>query len=189
MCGEVSSIIWMIKESLRNIPKHIVRLSTIVNQSLYNIKRFQERQFAYEFYHQFRKLQEKDNSKSKCVMQPEVNKGYQNYSIKSIPDFIFHIPDTNDNYVVIEFKLAKRKNQYIKKDIEKLIKFKTNVDLKYRYAIEVLIGNTKEIDKTINYLKKISGTDGKGIEILILTLNTDNWTVKENKFKFEKSDF
>jgi hypothetical protein len=189
MCGEVNSIICMIKESLMNIPEHIVRLSTIVAQSLNDIKRFEERQFAYEFYHQFRKLQEKVNSKSNRVMQPEVNKGYQNYSMKSIPDFIFHIPDTNDNYVVIEFKLAKSKNQYIKKDIEKLIKFKTNVDLKYRFAIEVLIGNTKEIDKALNYLRKISRKEGKGIEILILTLNTDYWKVKEEKFKFEKSDF
>jgi DNA-directed RNA polymerase subunit F len=52
-----------------------------------------------------------------------------------------------------------------------------------------LIGNTNEIDKAINYLKKFSKIDGEGIEILIHTLNTENWKVKEEKFKFEKSDF
>ncbi len=83
-------------------------------------QKIQERPFAYEFYHQFRKLWD-----SGCVnmllphdivIQAEVNKSYQNIpNLKTISDFLFHKSSSNErNFAVVEFKrvVYGRKKEY-----------------------------------------------------------------------------
>lgn len=70
--------------------------------------RYQERAICYEFYHQFRNLIDSGEvDLGGRVVQAEVDKRYQHYNnLERIPDFIFHVPDTQDNLAILEFKMA-----------------------------------------------------------------------------------
>lgn len=72
-------------------------------------EKFLERPFAYEFFHQFRKLIEaKKVDLGDTFIQPEVDKNYQHCLGKNgrIPDFIIHLPNSKQNLAIIEFKRA-----------------------------------------------------------------------------------
>jgi len=92
-----------------------------------------ETPIAFEFYYQLRKLIDNgDVDFSGPVIQAEVDKRYQHCFEKGkIPDFIIHIPNSNKNLAVIEFKLAIRLKSNIKQVIEKLAKFRTDLQLNY----------------------------------------------------------
>jgi hypothetical protein len=108
-----------------------------------------ERVFCYELYHQFRKITEADESE--IIVHAEMDKcGHQEIRTKRKPDFIWHVPGTNQNYVVMEVKSAiKLKKVQLKKDIETLNEFVG----KWHYEVGVLfiysIENSEEIKNAV----------------------------------------
>ncbi len=73
------SFLESISEALKRMEKKFIRLSnrTMDDVPPSNVERYQERPFAYEFYHQFRKLIEADKVPFlEYFIQPEVNKTY-----------------------------------------------------------------------------------------------------------------
>jgi len=79
------------------------------------------------------------------VVQAEV-KDYQGIpNLDRIPDFFSFIkPSSNErNLAVIEFKITSRKGKILK-DFEKLTALKR--ELRYRYLIEVIIGDEKYLN-------------------------------------------
>jgi hypothetical protein len=107
--------------------------------------KYLERPFAYEFYHQFRFLLEnKIVNFGGALIQGEVDKRYQHIpGVGDIPDFIIHLPDSSENnYAVIEFKLASQGVGAISQDLDKLVGFQ-GPELHYDHIVEVIIG-TKE---------------------------------------------
>ncbi|MBF4475459.1 hypothetical protein [Methanobacterium formicicum] len=176
----------MVKTALENIDLNYVTLSRLVydRNSLENPV-FQEKPFAYEFYHQFRKLYENDFGE--VVLQAEVNKSAQGYpNCKKMPDFILHTPETRrNNFGVIEFKRAyvngNSNASKIKKDFNKLFNFK-KPPLRYKTAIEVIIGTENEIKRQ----KKLIKSKENGESIWILWFNIENLNAEKDKiFWFE----
>lgn len=185
-------IIEDIKLSLNNMDKEFVSLSRLkINElsdklfiKIIQKQKIQERPFAYEFYHQWRKLWDSGNMAGivgeDIVIQGEVNKRYQEIpNIKSkIPDFLLHKPTSNENVAVIEFKLAT--NLYkIKNDFDKFVKFKEW--LNYNLLIEIVIGdsNSLRIAKTmIQKLRNDSGTEIKIVEFNTEAWESDDFTIK-----------
>jgi len=154
------SIIEAIELSLENMNKDYCLLSNLryncIKASNSTIKilekeKFLERPFAYEFYHQLRKLLDNgDVNFGGPIIQAEVDKRYQKViekDIGKIPDFIIHSPSTDENVAIIELKLATRGIKDIIIDFRKIKEFKTNSDLLYLYGIEVLIGDSNSIGK------------------------------------------
>ncbi len=164
--------------NLNKIPKGIV-------ENLKEEKYF-ERLFAYEFYHQFRILVQ--NGKvdfGGAVLHAEVPKEYQRCFEKGkgkIPDFILHVPDHSLNLAVLEFKLATNLGK-IDHDFDKLLDFRKNDALKYKNIIEVIIGDTKQLEKATEIIKGHNKENG---EILtIIYFNTETWS--SNKFEIQYS--
>lgn len=192
----VRNVIKTVKMALENMDKKYCTPSQIDYSQLgieepvkkhLKKEKYLERPFAYEFYHQFRKLMDKgDVDFGGPIIQAEVDKRYQHlFKRGKIPDFIIHIPNIankNRNLAVIEFKLATNLRN-IKKDLEKLTEFKKNEDLKYKNVIEVIIGNKNSLEKAIKRMKGWSKPHGQ--EIVIIGFNTDSWRVyKSEKIKF-----
>ena len=149
--------------------------------------RLQERPFAYEFYHQFRKLWDcgsiPEIVSEDVVIQAEVNKIYQEIpDLKKIPDFLLHKPNTNENIAVIEFKIASNIAQ-IESDFKKLIEFKQR--LKYKYLIEIIIGDENSLGAIIKRIRSQNNLDGK--EIILIEFNTDSWKANDYKIKYKRS--
>ena len=176
-----------VKECLENINKDVVLLSNLNYKNGKPLKtqeiHFQERPFTYEFYHQCR-MREKENSlpfKMGMKLQPEVNKGYQNIKkFGKIPDFILHEPSTTRNFAVVEVKLRNRGIGAIENDFRKLIKFKKR--LGYKYAVEIVIGRTRELELLRNHLNVPSNrinqpTHDKGDEIIVFEFDVSLWKV------------
>ena len=184
--GVTTDVIEAIKRALEKIDEKYCRLSLIdygkiateigIEKDVEDIKKqkYLERPFAYEFYHQLRKLMESGEVKfGGPIVQAEVSKAYQRVFEKPriTPDFLIHVPDARlKNLAVIEFKLATNLTK-IEHDFEKLVDFKKNVKVKYRYAIEVVIGNTESLKKAKPLIDKWDNHEGE--EIIIIDFNTD----------------
>jgi len=186
-------VILAIKTALENIDKNYCELSQIdysmlrVNKSTKKYleeEKYLERPFAYEFYHQLRKLIDSDDVNfNGPVIQAEVDKRYQHcFENGKIPDFIIHVPNTRKNLAVIELKLASNSGK-LKDDLKKLVEFKNNQDLKYAFAIEIIIGNYSSLKKTKECILKMKKM--KGEEITIIDYNTHTRKVKDWKVLVE----
>jgi len=113
-------------------------------------QKIQERPFAYEFYHQFRKFwddpQQCPDILRPFVIQGEVNKSYQDIPhLQKCPDFLIHLPghpEQQYQVAVIEFKLATNLGD-LRYDLEKLVAF--GAVLNYQWLIEVLIGEPQDL--------------------------------------------
>jgi len=128
-------------------------------------EKYLERPFAYEFYHQLRKLIDcgKVNFGGP-IIQAEVDKRYQHYfKHGKIPDFIIHIPNTKRNLAVIEFKLASNLSD-VEGDFEKLGEFRKM--LKYQYLVQVIIGNNSSLESVREGIRQLSSTNGEKIAIV-----------------------
>lgn len=112
-----------------------------------------ERIICYEFYHQFRTIMEAMNSP--YILHGELDKQYRHEKQK--PDFVFHIPGTEKNLAILEFKNAKYLNR-IKTDLEKLHKF-MNAPYGYKIGILVIFGQSYEIQKIQQHLDSMSLDD------------------------------
>lgn len=171
----------MVKEALENIDLEYVKLSRLIyGRNSLNTHVFQEKPFAYEFYHQYRKLHE--NTFERIVIQAEVNKSFQDYpNCKKMPDFILHVPDNHENNIgVIEFKRAyingRSNAPGIRKDFDKLVQFK-KPPLNYNNIIEVIIGTTDEINRQ----KRLIKSKEEGEVIWILWFNIEILGVEKEK--------
>lgn len=145
------------------------------------MNRYQERPIGYEFYHQFRKLIESGEFDLEGeVVQAEVLKTYQHYAnLEKAPDFIFHIPDTQNNCAVLEFKRAKNLDK-LDDDFQKLINFRQ--ELKYGCLVEVIIGNSKELVNAKRKVKRLAVDSGT--EIVIVYFDTDEWRAEHYKVHY-----
>ena len=183
----IKDVIGAIKMALENIDVNYCKLSQIDYSKMpKNIsdEKYLERPFAYEFYHQLRKLMESGEVDfGGPIIQAEVSKGYQHiFESGKIPDFLIHVPDARlKNPAVIEFKLSTNLSK-LKNDFEKLVEFKRNDELKYKHGIEVIIGNKsslKSAEKCINDL-----TNSNGVEIVIIEFDTESMDVNDRKIKY-----
>lgn len=190
----IEDVIIAIKMALKNMEKEYCTLSQIDYRKIEMEKEFKEhiskekyleRPFAYEFYYQFRKLMhDKVIEFGGPIIQAEVDKRYQHCFKKGkIPDFIIHVPNSQANLAVIEFKLATNLNKNkLKHDFEKLVEFKEHPDLKYSYIIEVIIGDKNSLKKIENVIEDLNKPDG--VEIVIIWFDTDSWQASEDITKF-----
>lgn len=184
-------IVEAIKLSLENMNKKFTDLSKLkfdeINQTLEKTlkeQKIQERPFAYEFYHQFRKLWDNGsisrNFSENIVVQAEINKRYQEIpNLNRIPDFLLHVPSSNKNFAVIEFKLASNFRE-IKKDFKKLIGFKHR--LNYKYLIEVIIGDEISLKNAEERINQVDMSEGE--EIIIIEFDTKSWKAKDFEIKY-----
>jgi len=99
-----------------------------------------------------------------------------------MPDFIVHIPNSNQNFAVIEFKLATRTAEDIKKDIKKLVKFKTKQELKYDKGVEVILGDKQSLE--VLRAEIDNWNEIRGEEIIIVEFNTDSWKADHSVILF-----
>jgi len=186
-------VILAIKTALENIDENYCKLSQIgysrlgVNDStkkLLEEEKYLERPFAYEFYHQLRKLiDSRDVNFGGHVIQAEVDKRYQHcFESGKIPDFIMHVPNTRKNLAVIELKLASNFRK-LKDDLKKLVEFKNNQDLKYAFAIEIIIGNQSSLKKAKECILTMEKTRGE--EVTIIDYNTHTRKVNDWKILVE----
>ena len=146
-------------------------------------EKYLERPFAYEFYHQIRKLMAHgDVDFGEPIIQAEVDKRYQHcFKNGKIPDFIIHLPNSKQNLAVIEFKLATNLSRF-KSDLEKLVEFKTDELLKYNYGVEVIIGTSESLANAKELVKKLNKSEGE--EIVIIDFNTNLWKATCSSLKF-----
>jgi len=183
-------VIPAIKIALENMDKKYCKLSQIDYRrielgrpwvELLAEEKHLERPFAYEFYHQLRKLM--DSGKVDFggpIIQAEVNKRYQHCFEKGkIPDFIIHVPNTKMNLIVVEFKLASNLRN-IEGDFKKLVEFKKV--LKYQYLIQVIIGNSNSLGSARQRIKQLSSLNRE--KIIIMEFNLDSWKVESWEIEY-----
>jgi hypothetical protein len=189
-----TNVIDAVKLALEQISQNYVRLSQKNYSQIEGDTTFQqncskekilERPFAYEFYHQFRKLmEEKVVDFGEFVIQAEIDKTYQHcFSTKrgKIPDFLIHLREKKQNLAVIEFKLADN-SENLKSDFEKLVEFKNNEILEYEYGVEVIIGDTKSIEQVKLNVEELSTTGGE--ELHIIYYDTETGKTSNSSIKF-----
>lgn len=180
-------VVEALKMALRKTDKKYCALSQIdysrieMNSStkeLLKEKKYLERPFAYEFYHQLRTLMDNSNVNfGGPIIQAEVDKRYQHcFENGKIPDFIIHMPNDSKNLAVIEFKLANNLGK-LEHDFKKLVRFKEIEDLKYSHAIEVIIGNESSLTLAKERIMQLN--KHMGLEITIIEFNTDSWEVND----------
>lgn len=180
------NVVIAIKTALEKMEKSYCKLSKLNYKYMDDVVRdpalenkYLERPFAYEFYHQLRKMMETGEINfGGPIIQAEVDKRYQKcFEDGKIPDFLIHVPSScqkNANLAVIEFKLASNRDG-VRNDLKKLVEFKKNKGLKYKYGIEVIIGNTSSLSKIKDYICIFNKLQGE--EITIIFFNTDVWKV------------
>lgn len=188
-------VIPAIKTALENMNKNYCKLSEIDYSSIGVSKpirehiaeeKYLERPFAYEFYHQIRKLMDSRGGVNfgGPVIQAEVDKRYQHlpcFENGRIPDFIIHVPNTHKNLAVIEFKMATNLDN-LEDDFKKLMKFKKNQDLRYMYAIEVIIGNQASLRSA---RERVNRLNNSGDEVItIIEFNTDSWRANDREIRY-----
>ena len=188
-------IVNAVKLCLENMNKKFVDLSRLKFDELNNRlketlqeQKIQERPFAYEFYHQFRKLCDSRSIlgivSADVVIQAEVNKTYQQIpDLKKIPDFLLHRPNTNENFAVIEFKLTSNIDE-IEKDFKKLIAFK--YELNYEYLIEIIIGDENSLKNAKERIYS-SLNDPNGEKIILIEFNTNSWRANDYEIKYKST--
>ncbi|MFL6208178.1 MAG: hypothetical protein ACJ74W_04970 [Pyrinomonadaceae bacterium] len=166
-------LIEAIDVALRSIDPRYCELSKIIySQSEVSEylaeEKYLERPFAYEFYHQFRKLLDEGRIDfGGSVIQAEVDKRYQHLEgLGKIPDFILHTPHSTDsNLAVIEFKLASNFRKSLESDLIKLVAFKRTEVTRYKYLVEVIIGNANDLADAWERIDNLKSDVGE--EILI----------------------
>ena len=144
-------------------------------------EKYLERPFAYEFYHQLRKLMDSVEVEfGGPIIQAEVDKRYQHYFEKGkIPDFIIHIPNTETNLAVIEFKLASDLSD-LDGDFKKLAEFKKV--LRYQYLVQVIIGNSSSLKSARECVRQLSSANGE--KVIIIEFNVDSWEVESWEIEY-----
>jgi len=178
-------IIEAIDMALKNIDPRYCELSKIIYPKISVYKylaeqKWLERPFAYEFYHQFRKLLDVGRFDfGGSVIQAEVDKRYQRITdLGKIPDFILHTPNSNEkNLSVIEFKLASNYGKPLEDDLKKLVTFRRG-ELNYKYLVEVIIGNNENLKIAWNRIDSLKTADGEKIWIIGYDVDTRDTDIR-----------
>jgi hypothetical protein len=104
---------------------------------------YRERVYCYELYHQLRTLLEslaQGDPLTRFVLNAEIDKQHHPFIEHHMPDFVFHIPGTMEqNLVVIEVKPISARPDGIGKDMESLTYFTS--DARYERGIELVYGD------------------------------------------------
>ena len=154
-----------------------------LNGQLLAEEKYLERPFAYEFYHQLRKLMDSEEVNfDGPIIQAEVDKHYQHcFENGKIPDFIIHVPNTHRNLAVIEFKMTTNLAN-LEGDFKKLVEFKRNGNLRYAHVIEVIIGNQDSLRSAKEHINQLNKSRGE--VITIIEFNTDSWKANDWEVKY-----
>jgi hypothetical protein len=144
-------------------------------------KKYLERPFAYEFYHQLRTLMDEGKVNfGGLIIQAEVDKRYQHcFEDGKIPDFIIHKANTKENLAVIEFKLASNSKK-IDRDFEKLVLFKR--ELRYKHLIEVIIGDNPSLERVRGRIKEMECDNGD--QIVVIEFNVEGWQTQKWEIRY-----
>ena len=132
-------------------------------------EKYLERPFAYEFYHQFRKLIDEGRlDLGGSVIQAEVDKRYQHLAgLGKIPDFIIHTPNsTEKNLAIVEFKLASNHGKPLVDDLKKLVSFKRVEVVGYKYLVAVVIGNSTELKLAWAKVNELTTAEGEQLSVI-----------------------
>ena len=138
-----------------------------------------ERVFAYELYHQWSMIIEKQNKKNyndKYLINGETSKNMSHFSLDGkednlIPDMILHksIDEPRGQAIVCEIKRKGNfENNGFKKDIQKLIRFVGEKQNEYTFGFGVFV------------------LVGDQLKAIIEKINSLNWTIKRCRFRSEK---
>lgn len=126
-----------LEESLKNIEIKYYNVDTVLGDEL-----VRERVFCYELYHQMRNNQKLIPNKDITIFG-EMDKRSVKIFDDEKPDFIFHEPGTEKNYLIMEVKNNFNKDTTYN-DLKKLIKFiilhsyQYGIELYYRIPLEEL---------------------------------------------------
>jgi hypothetical protein len=146
-----------------------------------------ERPFAYELYHQLRRMWATNGFESACVIHAEVYKEYQQIkNLAKMPDFLFHLPEPDCNLAVVEIKLAA--NPGLQDDLDKLTLFRSI--LRYEHLVEIVIGTDVQLGKTealLNLWAEESKRANSPTEIDILCLSLDDKKVQHRRIIYAHS--
>ena len=99
---------------------------------------YRERVYCYELYHQIRAFWP---GGCEYLLNGEVDKGGHPYFQEQgapKPDFIVHVPGTDNNYAAIEVKAGAAAKKDIQKDVGTLLTFR---DLGYQRALYLVYGD------------------------------------------------
>ncbi len=158
-------LIDIVCEALRKVDPDLIQLSPLRydGRSSVSYPKYQERTFAYEFYHQLRKLQEAERSELESVTQQgEVSKVYQGIPI--IPDLLLHVPgQTTMNLAAFEFKLAE--NREVVEDLSKLQRMKR--DFGYREAFMIILGSLSAAQEWLAIARTFRSPRGQEVHFII----------------------
>jgi hypothetical protein len=126
-----------------------------------------ERPFAYEIYHQLRRVWEANVFE--CVIQAEVFKKYQQIQdLKKMPDLLVHDPQYDRNLAVVEIKLAANGEKNLLDDLKKLALFRRV--LRYETLVEIVIGSDVDLAVMKSFLNKHAFHCDIPIHIITLSL-------------------
>jgi len=154
----------LVLEALRNVEPTKVQLSraTYDGRPAVTGPKYQERTFAYEFYHQLRLLQESGREDLQGItQQAEVSKRYQ--GIPYSPDLLLHVPGQTANLAAFEFKLAT--NLDLNDDLFKLQHLKA--DYGYRNAFMIVLGGRRAADRWLEKARGFQSSNGEEIDFII----------------------
>jgi hypothetical protein len=145
---------------------------------LAHVRRWHERPFAYEIYHQARCIWEIRGLKKTCLIQAEVLKRYQEIkSLGKMPDLLFHVPERGPNFAVVEIKLASNRRKSLDSDLRKLRGFQRI--LGYRWLVEIVIGTPLQLARIEKRLPSLNVKfRGTTIHIIGLSLDTRRGSIR-----------
>jgi UDP-2,4-diacetamido-2,4,6-trideoxy-beta-L-altropyranose hydrolase len=145
-----SEFLFKFKLALSKIDKKYFKIS-IFDSGNKKLK-YRERVYCYEAYHQLRcKLYNSDF----ILFGEEDKRGNDDKTKKydKIPDFIFHVPGEERNYIIIEVKSVLTREVDLEKDYDKIKTFLKK--RKYKYGILLIFGYEIDNKNIINSIEKI----------------------------------
>lgn len=191
MCQVLNDDIYLndLKNALENVSESYV-LYNQKDQRGNNCIKTEERIFAYELYHQFRKIMDDDNKYTNLYMSGEQVKNcnlFQGESLNGmkhiIPDMVLHetIAENSGKQVFyVEIKMSN--NQALLKDLYKLTKLKKENKLHFKYYVFIVVGMNKcELCSKIYRRRKITHIDGDIICFCFKDRKVDMFPIKDMK--------
>jgi hypothetical protein len=94
-----------------------------------------------------------------------------------MPDILLHAPNCEDNFAVVEIKLASNKSKPLKKDLDKLVLFQRV--LRYETLMEVLIGTNAELNSWDRRFDARNYQTGRAIHIIFLSLESHRIAIRQ----------
>ncbi|MDP3059033.1 MAG: hypothetical protein Q8N36_06210 [bacterium] len=140
-----------------------------------------ERVFCYEYYHQMRLIQKEDKLTEFSIHGEVDKRGYRLFDpdARRNPDFIFHIPGSmNNNMVVIEVKgkIGSRYKRSVFKDIQTLSRF-TNTQHMYHLGLLIIYNYSLQEFKQrffLEYIKQRVENECLEIDRIIVLCKKDH---------------